>query len=103
MTRSLRKRMPFIWVQWRKRKPFREAASGFPFTRKTNSLPGTIQLVTPGEDISCPVREMYDEHLNPIDSCPHPEQLVYITISEMTGHSPAEIPVGSLLRKTYAQ
>ena len=63
----------------------------------------TIQLVTPSEDISCPVREMYDEHLNPIDSCPHPEQLVYINVQEAPGHSPAGIPVGSLLRKTYEQ
>ena len=59
-----------------------------------------IDLVTPREDISCTVQGMSNEKLQPIESCPHPEQLVYITIRSAAALNTSEIPSGSLLRKT---
>lgn len=44
----------------------------------------TIEIMKPnGENVSATVEGMYDEQLQPVESCPHSKQLIYLKLSEM--------------------
>lgn len=52
-----------------------------------------IEIMKPGgEDVPVKVLAMYDEEGNPVESCPHPKQIIEVVLS-------AEAAVGDILRQ----
>ena len=57
------------------------------------SIGETVEYITPGQcGKKFQFSEMYDEKMNPVESCPHPQQIFYIKTD-------AELHCGDLIRK----